>query len=408
MGPFFRQLATELQEDLNATVTKINLNGGDAWDFRGPEAQEYTGTLAEWPAYVRRVMEERRIDHVLLFGDLREYHRLAIAEARELQIGVHVFEEGYLRPDYVTLERNGVNARSTLPRSRGFYRRFARDRVERPQPVGHIFWFAALHAACYAVAMYLRRGSFPHYRHHRDLHPLREGLRWMLRGAFHKLCWRLRDRHATSLLTGPLSKRFFLVPLQVHNDFQVRGSACTSVEAFIEQVTATFAKHAPNQQHLVFKHHPLDRAYRNYTSLLQELTQKYGLQGRVHYVADLHLPTLLAHTRGTIVLNSTVGLSSLQRGVPTIALGDSIYSLAGLSYSKGLTRFLRSPGQVDRTAVKGFCTYLARKNQLGGSFYKRACLPTMTGPKVRSAAAALKPVRASGSFAPIAGSIEPR
>lgn len=408
MGPYFRRLATELQEDLNATVTKINFNGGDAWDFSGPEAIEYRGTQQEWPAYVRQLMVEQRIDHVLLFGDLREYHRLAIAEAKDLQVGVHVFEEGYLRPDYVTIERNGVNARSMLPRGRSYYRRFARERIERPRPVGHIFWFAALSAVCYALAMHLRRGHFPHYRHHRDLHPLREGLRWALRGAFHKLAWKLRDRGAMARFAGPLSKRFFLVPLQVHNDFQVRGSSCTSVEAFIEQVTATFAKYAPRGNHLVFKHHPLDRAYRNYSKLLRQLAEKHGLQGRVHYIADLHLPTLLHHTRGTIVLNSTVGLSSLQHSTPTIALGDSIYSLAGLSYTKGLARFLRVPGTVDRAAVSGFCAYLARKNQLGGSFYKRSHLPSLTGAATPRPTPTLKPARASGGFAPLSSGIETR
>jgi len=395
VGPFFSHLCTDL-EDLNATVFKVNFNGGDATYY--PDGIDYRGTLEEWPDFVRQLMRTERIDHVVLFGDQRVYHRLAVEEAKALKVSVHVFEEGYLRPNYVTLERDGVNARSNMPRSRGFYRRFAKSSVQTPRPVGHVFWFAALHAAVYACAMFLGRWHYPHYQHHRDFHPIREGVfRWGLIGGLRKLIWSFRDHGRLPKFTGALSRQFYLVPLQVCTDFQVRGSQFDGVEDFIGHVVKTFAKHGQKRHHLVFKHHPLDRAYRDYTGTLTKLAKEHGLEGRIHYVADLHLPTLLQHARGTIVLNSTVGLSSLQHGTPTCALGTAVYTLARLTFERSLGHFLRNPGKVDREAVRGFCRYLARKNQLEGSFYKRSHFPSLVGDRSLPATQ-LRPARATGSY----------
>lgn len=374
MGHFFERLAGALVEQ-GARVTKVNFNGGDEYYFGRPEAVPYGGTAEDWPARVRALMVEHGVTQLVLFGDRRTYHCSAIQEARALGVPVFVFEEGYLRPNFVTLEREGVNARSLIPRDPDCYRAYANTAILKAPPIGHTFWPAAFIAAAYAWQTEFARERFPHYRHHRDIQPVREGLRWILVGGPHKMLWKVRDRNALAKFAGPLSNKYFLVPLQVHNDFQVRGSVINSVEDFIQRVARTFATCAAPDEHLVFKHHPLDRAYRDYTQLLDDLREQLGLADRIHYIADPHLPTLLRHARGTIVLNSTVGFSSLQHETPTIALGESFYSIAGLSYRGTLEDFLRSPGTVDQEAVKGFSAYLATHTQLTGSFYKTPCLP---------------------------------
>jgi capsular polysaccharide export protein len=67
--------------------------------------------------FLREFLESRGIDSIMLFGDTRTYHRHAIELCQELGIKAFVFEEGYVRPDYVTMEQGGVNANSTLPKS---------------------------------------------------------------------------------------------------------------------------------------------------------------------------------------------------------------------------------------------------------------------------------------------------
>lgn len=377
MGPYFSKLAIELSL-LGTQVTKVNFNGGDSAYFSGPNVIAFSGTPHEWPVFVRELMGSQSISDLVLFGDRRELHSVAVAEAHALDIRVHVFEEGYLRPNYVTLEKDGVNARSTIPRDPEFYRQFASVSLERPRRIGHVFWYAAWLAAKYAWSTHLNRKRYPHYRHHRDLHPVREGWRWLTVGAYHKVTWKFRDLRAIHNIAGKMSGKYFLVPLQVHNDFQVRGSVCNSVEAFISEVAQTFATSAPDDTHLVFKHHPLDRPYRNYTQLLDDLREQLGLAGRLHYIADPHLPTLLIHARGTVVLNSTVGLSSLQHGTPTFALGHAVYSVAGLAHQGSLADFLANPKPVDQELISGFSHYLALTNQLPGNFYKSAFLPRLS------------------------------
>ena len=50
----------------------------------------------------------------MLYGDVRPIHAEAVARAKAAGIMVHVFEEGYLRPYWVTYERGGSNGHSRL------------------------------------------------------------------------------------------------------------------------------------------------------------------------------------------------------------------------------------------------------------------------------------------------------
>lgn len=374
MGPFFRVLADGL-EAAGHQVLKVNFNGGDRLYFHDPRAVDYLGSLAAWPSWLEDSIDRSPIEAILLFGDRRPYHVAAIDIARARGIAVWVFEEGYLRPDFVTLERDGVNARSPASTDRAVHAEHAAKPVPMARPVGRVFWPATFRIAAYAWASHLSRRDYPHYQHHRPLHPVGEGLRWIA-GGVKKLRWRMRDRGKLEAFEGPLSQGYFLCPLQVHNDSQVAdspGFGC--IEDFIRHVTCEFMQHADAGHHLVFKHHPMDRAYRDYTKLMQALAADTGLGERLHYVADLHLPTLLRHALGTIVINSTVGLQSLHHGTPTLALGEAPYTRARLTFQGDLPAFLRAPEKVDLAAVRAFEDYLRHTSQLNGSFYKPSALP---------------------------------
>ena len=281
LGPFFRRLATDLTA-AGAKVSKVNFNGGDCL-FYPTGAHVFRGSAAEWPAYFRRLIRSLRIDVVLLFGDCRPLHRVAyeIAERRGLEIGV--FEEGYVRPDYVTLERFGVNGNSRIPRTPIYYLNKPIARVETPRPVGAAFWYAAAWACLYYLAAFVAFPWFHSYRHHRPLTPL-EAWPW-LRSFWRKAVYAVKQRGVLRQLTGNQSKRFFLVPLQVQSDAQVRNhSDYADIPSFIAEVVASFARHAPDDAWLVIKHHPMDRGYTNYQKLIAQLAQSHGIQQRVRYV----------------------------------------------------------------------------------------------------------------------------
>ncbi len=92
-------------------------------------------------------------------------------------------------------------------------------------------------------------------------------------------------------------------------------------------VIESFSEHAPKDSYLVFKHHPQDRGFTNYHNYIKKLSYAFDVNGRVLYCHDLHLPTLLHNAKGTVTINSTVGISSLIHGIPTKALGSAIFNL---------------------------------------------------------------------------------
>ena len=213
---------------------------------------------------------------------------------------------------------------------------------------------------------------FPHYCHHRPLSIL-EAWPWV-RGTWRKVFYAIKEKEILKKLTGPLSKKFYLVPLQVHNDSQVSAhSNFDSVEDFIRKVIASFANDAARDHFLVLKHHPMDRAYRDYGKLILQLSAENGLGERVIYVHDLHLPSLLKHALGTVVINSTVGFSALFHSTPVKVCGRAVYDLEGLTFQGSLEEFWKN-GQttvVDRVVFQWFKNYLIETTQLNGSFYGR-------------------------------------
>lgn len=374
MGPFFTRLAEVLRAH-GQQVWKVNFNAGDEHFYPpGDGVLAFRDPLPGWSAWLEALLHRQSIDALVVFGQTRGMHEQALAVARRLGLGTFVFEEGYLRPDFVTLECGGVNADSSLPRSAAFYRQLNLEPQPAPVPTGQTFKGVADLAMTYAMAQWRGRARFPHYQHHRSLHPLAEGGRWV-RGGWRKWRERLTERDMEDFLCRDPAqhKRFFLVPLQVHNDAQIiRHSRFTSVADFIVNVMRDFASHAPDHNLLVFKHHPLDRPYFDYRRLIEREARLLGLSQRVHYIHDQHLPTLLQHARGVVTVNSTTGLQSLYHRTPVAPLGDCFYAIPGLVHLAPLADFWLNPGQVDRGLYQSFTDYVLRETQLNASFYAAA------------------------------------
>ncbi len=66
--------------------------------------------MDEWPIFLSHILNERRINVMLPLGDTRPFH---LKQARAA-IEAYVAEEGCVQPCYATMEREGVNAQSTL------------------------------------------------------------------------------------------------------------------------------------------------------------------------------------------------------------------------------------------------------------------------------------------------------
>lgn len=374
VGPFFRRLARDLQW-AGAQVCKVNFNGGD-WLFYPTGAIAFRRHTDEWPGFFARLIDERKIDIVLLFGDCRPIHAAIheIATSRGVEVGV--FEEGYIRPDYITLERGGVNGYSLIPRMPIFYLNAYSPPAPDPKQVINPFRYVVLWSTLYYLASSLLSPLFRHYRHHRPLNIL-EALPWF-RAVWRKVYYGMTERGVAALLRERFSGKFFLVPLQVHNDAQIRvHSQFDSVTAFIRHVMTSFARNAPVSTVLVIKHHPLDRGYRDYSRYIQNEAEALGISERVLTIHDQHLPTLLGQSRGVVVINSTVGLSAVHHDTPVKVCGSAVYDMQGLTFQGSLDEFWQaaSAEKVDRKLYKRFRHFLINQTQLNGSFYTRMDIP---------------------------------
>lgn len=372
VGPFFKRLAQDLKNN-GAEVIKINFNGGD-WFFSSEGSIDFRGGAQEWPDFFSTVIKEYWIDTVILFGDCREYHRVAhaIAHAKGIEIGV--FEEGYVRPDYITFEPFGVNGFSQLPRNREFYDTLEQDKtvIVETIPVGNTFYYAAWWAILYYLFSALMFPRFRHYRHHRPLNPWQ--VTYWIRAVWRKWFYKMSESEVQEYLVTQAHKRYFLVPLQISTDAQIcEHSSYSSVENFCERVIGSFAAHAPKETLLVIKHHPLDRGYHNYASLIKRMSTVYGVDARVLYIHDQHLPTLLEHALGVVLINSTVGLSALHHSTPLKVCGTAIYDISGLTYQGLLENFWNDAPSfiVDKKLYEKFKGYVINQNQINGSFYRR-------------------------------------
>jgi capsule polysaccharide modification protein KpsS len=161
------------------------------------------------------------------------------------------------------------------------------------------------------------------------------------------------------------------VPLQVHLDSQLGHSPYATINQFIREVVTAFAQHAPQDHVLLLKLHPMDRPYSDYSTDIEALRLEHGLGERLLYADVINLPATLRGARGTIVINSTVGLSSLTHGTPVKCLGKAVYDFAGLTHQGSLADFFRAPEPVDRALYRRFRQWLLEQNQLNGSVWSR-------------------------------------
>ncbi len=368
-GPFFRRIASVLDDAGALTVKKINFNGGDAF-FYPRKASAYRGNLTDWPAYLADFIQKYAIDCIVVFGDCRPIHIAARAIAHAHEVQYWVFEEGYIRPNFITFELHGVNGYSCLPSDRAAYDQWPIAALPDEMQVPASFKLAANYAMAYFTAATLAKPWFWRYQHHRNLTML-DGLLWV-RSYVRKLRFQTKEAHTLDDLRPQGAGKYFLVVLQVAADAQVAmHSPYESIAEFIVDTVRSFAHHAAKDAVLVIKHHPMDRGYSNYSKLIAQLGLKHQLTGRVRYIHDQHLPTLLENAQGVVTINSTVGLSALWHGTPVITMGEAVYDIQGLTCQAGLEAFWRNPQayKPDPVLHDKFRNYVIVHTQINGNFY---------------------------------------
>ena len=356
-------------------VFRINFNGGDRLFWSLPGAVDYRGDLTAWPAFLEARLTEWRITDIVLFGDCRPLHVAALKVAKARGVPVHVAEEGYIRPNWVTLEAGGVNRNSSLPRDPDWFRRASRATPawDAGRPVRGAFLRRAVQDVVYNVATELLAWRYQSYHTHRPWHPFLEYAGWLKRFAG---AGAARRRSAEKVEAVAASGRpYYLFPQQLDCDSQIRQhSPFKRIAPALETVIASFAAHAPSDRLLVIKEHPLDNWLTNWRRIVGDIARRHGVSDRVIYLEEGDVQALIAGAAAVVTVNSTVGIVALSKGRPVVALGSAIYDMDQLTFQGGLDAFWSEGAPPDPALFDAFRRVVAARTQVNGDFFSKAGL----------------------------------
>lgn len=366
-SPFFGRLGDALVA-AGHSVCKVNFSGGDLayWGLR--KSRLFRGDQAELADFHARLQIEEGVTDQILFGDRRPVHRPAIMCAEANGVRTHVFEEGYFRPHWVTLEREGVNGHSLLPRDPDWFWAAGADLPDASAttPFRSNFLYRAWHDVLYRYANTLNPLLFHRYPTHYEVPALVEHLGYLSRQAQLKLGREARDSAVIRELSGP----FYVLPLQLSSDAQIRDhSSFSGMPEVIDAVLASFARHAPAAARLVIKNHPLDIGISRFPEVIEAAARRWEVQGRVVYLESGGLEKLVSKAAGLLTVNSTAGCVGLQLGCPVVTLGDPIYNLPGLTFQGGLDQFWRAGEPANAEMFRRFRNVVMHATQVNGGFY---------------------------------------
>jgi len=366
---FFARLAQRLRAD-GHTVHRVYFCSGDALHGANGTATWFRGHFEELTPFLDELYRRFGITDQILFGDRRPVHRPAVAHGEACGVRTHVFEEGYFRPHWVTLEREGVNGHSLLPRDPDWFWEVGGRLAESAPPVAFHspFYKRALHDVAYHVAGLANPLLFPHYRTHAGVTAPVEYAGYVRRFAWLRLFGARERQRARAIAQS--DRPYYVLPLQLNTDAQIRDhSRFEDMGEVIEFVMASFAHHAPVDATLVIKNHPLDQGLMPYARIIRACAQRFELERRVAYLEDGDLAALFARARGVVTVNSTAGILALERGVPAFTLSDPIYNLPGLTGQMPLDGFWRETPPPDPELFSRFRRCVIRATQINGGFY---------------------------------------
>lgn len=381
---FYKRVGDGLSA-LGYKVTRINFCAGDQLFWYGPNALNYRGTLSDWPEFFARLLGENGITDLFLCGEQRSYHKAAIEIAKARGIRVVVTDLGYLRPDWITLERDGMNGSSRFPKDPERIMALAKelpaiDMAARYK--SNLFKIEMLYLL-FELANFFLFFLFPHYRRtdnrkHLFLHYL-SGLKKFILS-------KSNNSRATRRLRSlkESGEPYFVFPLQLEHDYSIISySPFSGLEEPIRLVIKSFARYASATTRLVFKTHPLDTGIKDWERLIFQWASKEGISCRIDFFDGGNLDDMIGGAQGMIVVNSTAGIRALQLGCPVMILGDAIYDIDGMTDQGALDHYWKQPQKPDRELVDAFIKLMVHTILVRGVFFNEPGMSAAVSETVR-------------------------
>ena len=375
---FFKRVGDNLTAK-NCRVSRINFCLGDWLFWSGKNSVSFRGRISDWKDYIDSFLDANGVTDIILVGEQRKYHDAAIIAAKERGIRVVATDFGYLRPDWIAIELNGMNGSSLLPRNIEQIHQINNNLSQ--VDLGPVFDDGEIkRILCdlvYSFSTLVDVLFFPYYVQS-DMRPQ------PAKGLFYSFIkWgKLLINYSSTKkfvdLVGEGETSFFLFAMQLEHDFQiVKYSHYNDLIEPIEEVVYSFSKLGNNESKLIFKNHPCDLGIRNWPVIIAQLAMKYGIDDRVYFIdGGVSLDKLLKNCSGLVTVNSTSGLRSLQLGCPVKSLSSAIYSMPGLTFQGDLDDFWEKPIKPDQNNVAAFVNVIASKLHVRGLFFNE---PGMSG-----------------------------
>ncbi|MDU8928733.1 capsular biosynthesis protein [Alisedimentitalea sp. MJ-SS2] len=371
-GPFFHHLGKMLRQ-AGADIWRVGFNAGDrAFWFDRNSYIPYRGGQDAWAKTFAGIVADKGITDIVLYGDTRRIHAEAVEIAHEMGLSVHVFEEGYLRPYWVTYERGGSNGHSRLMDMSVAEMRKALEQSDMDAPLPPARWGDmrqhVFYGALYHWFVMFRNGDYHNFRPHRDLPVTKEFQLYLKRLLLMPLQAMERRLATLRIRWGGFPYHLALLQLEHDSSFQMH-SPFASMRDFLEVMVRGFAEGAPRHHHLVFKAHPLEDGRVPQRKVIRQLARENGVEDRVHYVRGGKLAQLLNDARSAVTVNSTAAQQVLWRGIPIKVFGSAVYDKPEFVSTQPLPEFFQCASRPDRRAYQEYRRYLLETSQVAGGFY---------------------------------------
>ncbi|MEL6768494.1 MAG: hypothetical protein AAFP17_15035, partial [Pseudomonadota bacterium] len=176
-------LWTELADRFAArghAVHRVNFTLGDWLFWHRPGAINYRGSLTNWESWLETLLRREGVTDIVYFADRLPYHQVAARLAARLGLRAWAVENGYLRPDWLTLEPVAMGRHSAFTRCPETIGRLAEGRplpsFARRYPVP--FRVEATNEVLFNLAHIFGRPFFPRYVSDKAVAPALEYLGW--------------------------------------------------------------------------------------------------------------------------------------------------------------------------------------------------------------------------------------
>ena len=230
----------------------------------------------------RAQLDQHQITDLVLHGDRRPYHIVAAEEARARGIAVFATDLGYVRPDWITLEYDGMTTYSRFPRDPDAIRALAAElgppdlepRFQNP------FWMIATFDIAYNLGLVFGRPLFPRYRYHSIVHPFAEYAGWLCSRGRRLFTDAGRRRREGPSAAGArvLFSRAAAAGDRLSRSARIRRFA-TAARRCARSSRPLPA--AAVRRELVFIAHPLDNGLIAWDRVIARLAREFGVADRV-------------------------------------------------------------------------------------------------------------------------------